>query len=127
MDHIPFFFLFLFLFEHFQHAVRPGETARGVDHAHDDAEQAQAQGKVISCLRLPDQQDAAYRESVLPSDVLARVAIEALHADYWYKYVGLDGRVVGMTSFGESAPAGDLMEYFGFTVDNVASVVEDVL
>ena len=55
------------------------------------------------------------------------MAVEALHADYWYKYVGLDGRVVGMTSFGESAPAGDLMEYFGFTVDNVASVVEDVL
>jgi transketolase len=53
--------------------------------------------------------------------------VEALHADYWYKYVGLDGRVVGMTSFGESAPAGDLMQHFGFTVDNVVSVVEDIL
>lgn len=96
------------------------------------AEKLSAQGKKLRVVSMPctevfDQQDAAYRESVLPSDVLARVAIEALHADYWYKYVGLDGRVVGMTSFGESAPAGDLMEYFGFTVDNVASVVEDVL
>jgi transketolase len=72
-------------------------------------------------------QDAAYREQVLPSDVLARVAVEAGHADYWYKWVGLDGRVVGMTTFGESAPAGDLMVHFGFTVDNVADTVEDIL
>jgi transketolase len=64
---------------------------------------------------------------VLPSDILARVAIEALHADYWYKYVGLDGRVVGMTTFGESAPADELMRHFGFTTDNVVSVVEDIL
>jgi transketolase len=64
---------------------------------------------------------------VLPRAVRARVAVEALHADYWYKYVGLDGRVVGMTTFGESAPAGELMSYFGFTVDNVVAVVEEVL
>jgi transketolase len=74
-----------------------------------------------------EQQDAAYRESVLPSDVLARVAVEALHADFWYKYVGLDGRVVGMTTFGESAPTGDLMKHFGFTVERVVEVLEDVL
>ena len=74
-----------------------------------------------------EQQDAGYREAVLPSDVLARVAVEALHADYWYKYVGLDGRIVGMTSFGESAPGGELMRHFGFTVENVVSVVEDIL
>ena len=63
----------------------------------------------------------------MPSDVLARVAVEALHADFWYKFVGLDGRVVGMTSFGESAPIDDLMQHFGFTVDNVVATVEDVL
>ncbi len=57
----------------------------------------------------------------------ARVAVEALHADFWYKFVGLDGRVVGMTSFGESAPIDDLMQYFGFTLDNVVATVEDVL
>ena len=87
------------------------------------------QVRVVSmpCAELYAQQDAAYRESVLPSDVLARVAVEALHADFWYKFVGLDGRVVGMTTFGESAPASDLMEYFGFTVDNVMATVEDVL
>ncbi len=72
-------------------------------------------------------QDAAYREAVLPSDMLARVAVEAGHADYWYKFVGLDGRVVGMTSFGESAPAGDLMKHFGFTPEVVAETVEDIL
>ena len=71
-------------------------------------------------------QDAAYREAVLPSDVLARVAVEAGHVDYWYKHVGLDGRVIGMTTFGESAPAEDLMQAFGFTVDNVMAVVDEV-
>ncbi len=87
------------------------------------------QVRVVSmpCAELFEQQDAAYREAVLPSDVLARVAVEALHADYWYKWVGLDGRVVGMTSFGESAPAEELMRHFGFTTENVVAVVEDVL
>jgi len=96
------------------------------------AEQLASRGKqarVVSmpCAEVFEQQDAAYREAVLPSDILARVAVEALHADYWYKYVGLDGRVVGMTTFGESAPAGELMKYFGFTVENVVAVVEEVL
>ena len=96
------------------------------------AEELAARGKrarVVSmpCAEVFEQQDAAYREAVLPSDILARVAVEALHADYWYKYVGLDGRVVGMTTFGESAPAADLMKYFGFTVENVVAVVEEVL
>ena len=81
----------------------------------------------MPCAEVFEAQDAAYRESVLPSEVLARVAVEALHADWWYKYVGLDGRVVGMTAFGESAPAGELFREFGFTVDNVVSVVEEVL
>jgi transketolase len=96
------------------------------------AERLSASGKKLRVVSMPcpevyEQQDAAYRESVLPSDVLARVAVEALHVDFWYKYVGLDGRIVGMTTFGESAPAGDLMNHFGFTVDNVVAVVEEVL
>jgi transketolase len=71
-------------------------------------------------------QDAEYRESVLPSHVLARVAVEAAHADYWYKFVGLDGRIVGMQTFGESAPGDALMKEFGFTLENVVAAVEDV-
>lgn len=84
--------------------------------------------RVVSmpCAEIFDAQDAGYRESVLPSSVLARVAIEAGHADYWYKYVGLDGRVVGMNSFGESAPASDLMKHFGFTVDNIVEIADDL-
>jgi transketolase len=85
--------------------------------------------RVVSmpCAELFAEQDVMYRESVLPSHVLARVAVEASHADWWYKYVGLDGRVIGMTTFGESAPGGALMESFGFTVDNVVAAVEDVI
>jgi len=71
-------------------------------------------------------QDVGDRESIVPSGVLARVAGEAAHADYWYKFVGRDGRVVGMQSFGESAPGGELMAHFGFTVENVVAAVEDV-
>ena len=96
------------------------------------AEQLAAKGRQIRVVSMPcaelfEQQAPDYRETVLPSDILARVAIEALHADYWYKYVGLDGRVVGMTTFGESAPADELMHHFGFTTDNIVSVVEDIL
>ncbi len=96
------------------------------------AEQLEAKGRQLRVVSMPcaevfEQQDADYREAVLPSDVLARVAIEALHADYWYKYVGLNGRVIGMTTFGESAPAGELMRHFGFTAENVVAVVEDIL
>lgn len=87
------------------------------------------QVRVVSmpCAELFMEQDAEYREQVLPSDVLARVAVEAGHTDFWYKFVGLDGRVVGMTTFGESAPAADLMQQFGFTVDNVVAVAEEIL
>lgn len=85
--------------------------------------------RVVSmpCAELFEAQDAAYREAVLPSDVPARIAVEALHADFWYKYVGLDGRIVGMTTFGESAPGPELMRHFGFTTENVVSVAEDLL
>jgi transketolase len=96
------------------------------------AQQLASKGKQVRVVSMPcaevfEQQDAAYREAVLPSDVLARVAVEALHADYWYKWVGLDGRVIGMTTFGESAPAEELMRHFGFTTENVVAVVEDIL
>jgi Transketolase len=96
------------------------------------AEALAAKGKKVRVVSMPstsvfDQQDAAYKESVLPLSVLARVAVETAHVDYWYKYVGLDGRVVGMTSFGESAPGPVLMEHFGFTVDNIVATVEELL
>lgn len=89
-------------------------------------------GRRIRVVSMPstsvfDDQDVAYRESVLPSNVLPRVAVEAGHKDFWYKYVGLDGRIVGMETFGESAPIKDLMEHFGFTVDAVVDAVEDAL
>ena len=74
-----------------------------------------------------DAQDAAYRESVLPVGVKARVAVEAGIADYWFKYVGLEGAIVGMTTFGESAPAGKLFPEFGFTVENIVSHAEALL
>ncbi|WP_444895697.1 transketolase [Microbulbifer sp. SSSA005] len=85
--------------------------------------------RVVSmpCAELFMEQEEAYRESVLPSSVRARVAVEASHKDYWYKFVGFDGAIIGMETFGESAPAGDLMRYFGFTVDNVAEAVEKLL
>jgi len=74
-----------------------------------------------------DLQDAAYRESVLPAAVTARVAIEAGVTDGWWRYVGTDGHVIGLDRFGESAPAEILFEHFGFTIDNVATVAKDVL
>ncbi len=74
-----------------------------------------------------DQQDAAYKEAVLPANVTKRLAVEACIADYWYKYVGLNGRIIGMTSFGESAPANQLFEMFGFTVDKVVEAGKALL
>jgi transketolase len=73
-----------------------------------------------------DSQDVAYRESVLPSSCTARVAVEAGVSDFWRKYVGLNGAVVGIDTFGESAPASDLFKYFGFTVENVTSAINSV-
>ena len=82
--------------------------------------------RVVSmpCCEAFETQSAAYREQVLPADVRKRVAIEAAHQDYWYKYTGLDGAVVGMSTFGASAPGSQLMELFGFTVDNVVATAE---
>ena len=74
-----------------------------------------------------DAQDPAYREAVLPAAVTARVAIEAGVSDGWYKYVGASGRVVGIDSFGESAPAAEVFEHFGFNVGNVVRTVREML
>ena len=84
--------------------------------------------RVVSmpCTSLFDRQDQAYKDNVLLNGV-KRVAVEAGTADFWYKYVGLEGAVVGMTTFGESAPAGDLFNHFGFTVDNVVKTVKNVI
>lgn len=89
-------------------------------------------GKNIRVVSMPctstfDAQDADYKESVLPASCTARVAVEAGVTDYWAKYVGLQGAVVGIDTFGESAPAGDLFPYFGFTVENVVKAVEGVM
>ncbi|WP_252177891.1 transketolase [Endozoicomonas sp. 4G] len=90
------------------------------------------QGRKVRVVSMPstdvfDVQDAQYKQSVLPLEVPARIAVEAAAADFWYKYVGLDGRVIGMTTFGESAPAGDLFPYFGFTVENIVAAAEEIL
>ncbi|HCL77373.1 MAG TPA: transketolase, partial [Pseudomonas sp.] len=87
------------------------------------------QVRVVSmpCTSVFDAQDAAYKQQVLPVEVGARIAIEAAHADYWYKYVGLEGQIIGMTTYGESAPAGQLFEEFGFAVDNILAVAEELL
>ena len=91
-----------------------------------------ADGKNVRVVSMPctsvfETQSAEYKQSVLPLEVSARIAIEAAHADYWYKYVGLEGRVIGMTTFGESAPANLLFEEFGFTLENVLSTAEELL
>ena len=97
-----------------------------------DAQKAlAAEGVAVRVVSMPsstvfDRQDAAYRDSVLPRGVV-RVAVEAGVSDFWRKYVGLEGAVVGIDRFGESAPAGELFKFFGFTVENVAVVVKSVL
>ncbi len=97
--------------------------------AADSLQQAGRQVRVVSMPSTDrfDAQDVEYKQSVLPLQVSARIAVEAAQEDYWYKYVGLDGRIVGMNSFGESAPAGQLFEEFGFTVDNVVNVANELL
>ncbi|HHF3068033.1 TPA: transketolase [Vibrio diabolicus] len=107
-------------------------TGSEVELAVEAAAQLTAEGKKVRVVSMPstdafDKQDAAYREAVLPSDVTARIAIEAGIADFWYKYVGFDGRIIGMTSFGESAPAGELFKMFGFTTENVVNTAKELL
>lgn len=81
----------------------------------------------MPCTERFDAQEADYRDSVLPPDISKRIAIEASHKDFWYKYVGLGGAIVGMDTFGESAPASDLFQHFGFSLENVLQKVEALL
>lgn len=107
-------------------------TGSEVELATKAAAELRKEGKKVRVVSMPstnvfDAQDVAYRESVLPSAVTKRVAIEAGIADFWYKYVGFEGRIVGMDRFGESAPAGDLFKLFGFTVENVVNTAKEIL
>lgn len=107
-------------------------TGSEVGLAMDAAAELAAKGRAVRVVSLPststfDAQHADYRESVLPRSVTKRIAIEASHYAYWYKYVGLDGDILGMQTFGESAPAGDLFKHFGFTVDNLVDKAETLL
>ena len=107
-------------------------TGSEVELAVKAAEQLAAEGRKVRVVSMPssnvfDAQDATYRESVLPSAVSKRVAVEAGISDFWYKYVGFGGRIVGMNSFGESAPADQLFKLFGFTVENVVEKAKEIL
>ena len=107
-------------------------TGSEVELALKAADELKAAGKKIRVVSMPstnifDAQDAAYRESVLPAAVTKRVAVEAGVTDGWWKYVGTNGKIVGLDRFGESAPAGQLFKEFGFTVENVVKNVEAVL
>ena len=107
-------------------------TGGEVGLAQDAAEALRQKGNKVRVVSMPstdtfDAQSAAYKQEVLPLEVTNRVAVEAAIEDYWYKYVGLDGRVVGMSTFGESAPAGELFKEFGFTVDNIIAVAGELL
>ena len=107
-------------------------TGSEVELAVEAAGLLKAEGRQVRVVSMPatdvfDKQDALYREAVLPADVSARIAIEAGIADYWYKYVGLNGKVIGMTTFGESAPAEQLFEMFGFTVKNIVQNAQELL
>jgi transketolase len=107
-------------------------TGSEVGLAMDAAKQLTAKGRRVRVVSMPstdvfDAQDEAYRHAVLPPKVTARVAVEAGVPDYWLKYVGLGGKVVGINRFGESAPAKEVFKLLGFTVDNVVRVVEEVI
>ncbi|WP_265497896.1 transketolase [Providencia rustigianii] len=107
-------------------------TGSEVELAVKAADQLTAEGRKVRVVSMPstdafDKQDAAYREAVLPSSVSARVAIEAGIADYWYKYTGLNGAIIGMHSFGESAPADLLFKEFGITVENAVNAARALL
>jgi transketolase len=93
------------------------------------AEQLSSTGMAVRVVSMPstsvfDKQDADYRESVLPSSVIKRVAVEAAHVDFWHKYVGFGGTVVGMSTFGESAPGAALLKHFGITTEAVVAAAK---
>ena len=103
-------------------------TGSEVGIAVEAAEASAKKVRVVSmpCTSIFDAQDAAYKESVLPAAVTARVAVEAAVTDGWWKYVGANGKVVGIDTFGESAPAGELFKLFGFTAENVGKAIDEV-
>lgn len=107
-------------------------TGSEVELAMAGAKALTEQGKHVRVVSMPcadifDRQDNAYKEKVLPKTVRARIALEAGSADFWYKYVGLDGAVIAMTSFGESAPASKLFPYYGFSLENLLTKSKELL
>jgi len=107
-------------------------TGSEVELAMEAARKLAAEKVAVRVVSMPssevfDAQDEAYKELVLPKAVKARVAVEAGWADWWYKYVGLDGKIIGMRSFGESAPAEQLYEYFGITSEKVYEAAKALL
>jgi transketolase len=106
-------------------------TGSEVELALKSADALAADGVAVRVVSMPsadvfDRQDAAYKASVLPKGV-PRVAVEAGITDFWFKYVGLEGKVIGIDTFGESAPAGALFKHFGFTTEKVVAAVKSVL
>ncbi len=92
---------------------------------------AKAKGLKVRLISMPstdlfDAQEASYKEAILPTSVRKRLAVEAAQQDYWHKYVGLDGAVIGMSTFGESAPGPVVMEHFGFTAENIQQAIENL-
>lgn len=107
-------------------------TGSEVGIAVDAAAQLSTKGHAVRVVSMPstsvfDAQDASYRDQVLPKTVTKRVAVEAAHVDFWYKYVGFDGAIVGMSTFGESAPGGALMKHFGITADAIVEAAEGLI
>lgn len=101
-------------------------TGSEVDLAMQASKELAAQGVAVRVVSMPsttifDQQSSDYQQAILPTSVVNRIAIETSHQDYWLKYVGLQGKVIGMSTFGESAPGNVLLEHFGFTADNVVN------
>lgn len=106
-------------------------TGSEVSISLDAVQAANKKGLKVRLVSMPstdifDAQDETYKESVLPSSVRKRVAVEAAQQDYWYKYVGLDGVVIGMSTFGESAPGAVVMEHFGFSAENIQQAIENL-
>ncbi|MBD0412609.1 transketolase [Pseudoalteromonas distincta] len=107
-------------------------TGSEVDLAMQAAKELTAQGVAVRVVSIPsttlfDLQSDDYKQSVLPNSVANRIAIETSHQDYWLKYVGLQGKVIGMSTFGESAPGNVLLEHFGFTTQNVVSTAQALI
>lgn len=107
-------------------------TGSEVDLAMQAAKKLTAQGVAVRVVSMPsttlfDLQSDDYKQSVLPNSVANRIAIETSHQDYWLKYVGLQGKVIGMSTFGESAPGNVLLEHFGFTTKNVVSTAQALI